>query len=787
MTDLVQQLASELAVSPNQIEAAIKLIDEGASVPFIARYRKEVTQGLDDSQLRQLDTRLTYLRDLFERRDKVIESLKEQDKLSDDLLTRVNAAATKNALEEIYAPYRPKRTSKSFKAKEAGLGPIADRIASEEIEPQAALADFSHEDYPDLDSQLDAIQHILIDDWAQNIALTTELKAMFAKTATLKSAVASEEKKEVGKKFRDYFEFSENLNKVPSHRLLAMLRGRQENVLGLKVDGEDEQALLRIETEYNLDQVQPQTRQDYLKKIAKLFWLGKVRPSVEHSLLTEKRLTAEAEAMQVFAENLRHLLLSAPAGARCTLGVDPGIRTGVKLAVVNASGDVVAHSTVYPFAPKDDKAGAMAELARLCREFNVDLIAIGNGTASRETEAVIAEMMAANADLKLTRVTVSEAGASVYSASELASAELPELDVTIRGAVSIARRLQDPLAELVKIDPKSIGVGQYQHDVNQTGLAKTLDAVVEDCVNAVGVDVNTASSAVLGYIAGLNKSIAQQIVDFRKENGRFENRKALKNVPRLGERTFEQAAGFLRVLDGSEPLDASAVHPESYALVEKIVNAKATTVKDIIGNSEIIRQVDAEAFVDDKFGLPTVKDVLSELDKPGRDPRPEFRTAKFREDITEVSQLTEGLQLEGVITNVTNFGAFVDVGVHQDGLIHISELANEFVSDPHKVVKPGQIVQVRVIQVDAERQRVNLSMRPEGSAAPAKAQRAPRRDNNAEQRGAAKPQGKRPQQARPQAQGDRPQRNKPQAAKPQENKIGGLGALLLQAGIKGSK
>ena len=787
MTDLVQQLASELAVSPNQIEAAIKLIDEGASVPFIARYRKEVTQGLDDSQLRQLDTRLTYLRDLFERRDKVIESLKEQDKLSDDLLTRVNAAATKNALEEIYAPYRPKRTSKSFKAKEAGLGPIADRIASEEIEPQAALADFSHEDYPDLDSQLDAIQHILIDDWAQNIALTTELKAMFAKTATLKSAVASEEKKEVGKKFRDYFEFSENLNKVPSHRLLAMLRGRQENVLGLKVDGEDEQALLRIETEYNLDQVQPQTRQDYLKKIAKLFWLGKVRPSVEHSLLTEKRLTAEAEAMQVFAENLRHLLLSAPAGARCTLGVDPGIRTGVKLAVVNASGDVVAHSTVYPFAPKDDKAGAMAELARLCREFNVDLIAIGNGTASRETEAVIAEMMAANADLKLTRVTVSEAGASVYSASELASAELPELDVTIRGAVSIARRLQDPLAELVKIDPKSIGVGQYQHDVNQTGLAKTLDAVVEDCVNAVGVDVNTASSAVLGYIAGLNKSIAQQIVDFRKENGRFENRKALKNVPRLGERTFEQAAGFLRVLDGSEPLDASAVHPESYALVEKIVNAKATTVKDIIGNSEIIRQVDAEAFVDDKFGLPTVKDVLSELDKPGRDPRPEFRTAKFREDITEVSQLTEGLQLEGVITNVTNFGAFVDVGVHQDGLIHISELANEFVSDPHKVVKPGQIVQVRVIQVDAERQRVNLSMRPEGSAAPAKAQRAPRRDNNVEQRGAAKPQGKRPQQARPQAQGDRPQRNKPQAAKPQENKIGGLGALLLQAGIKGSK
>ncbi len=488
--------------------------------------------------------------------------------------------------------------------------------------------------------------------------------------------------------------------------------------------------------------------------------------------------------MQVFAENLRHLLLSAPAGARTTLGVDPGIRTGVKLAVVNESGDVLAHSTIYPFAPKDDKEGSLAELARLCREFNVDLIAIGNGTASRETEALVAEMMAANSDLKLTRVSVSEAGASVYSASELASQELPDLDVSIRGAVSIARRLQDPLAELVKIDPKSIGVGQYQHDVNQTGLAKTLEAVVEDCVNSVGVDVNTASSAILGYIAGLNKSIAQQIVEFRKENGRFDNRQSLKKVPRLGERTFEQAAGFLRIQNGSEPLDASAVHPESYPLVSKIVEAKATTVKNIIGNTEIIRQVNPEEFVDDKFGLPTIQDVLSELEKPGRDPRPEFRTAKFRDDITEVAQLTEGMQLEGVVTNVTNFGAFVDVGVHQDGLVHISELANEFVADPHKVVKPGQIVQVRVLNVDAERNRVNLSMRPEGSAAPAKAPRQPRRENN-EARGERKPQGKRPQQARPQ--GDRPHGKKPQAAKPQEQKIGGLGALLLQAGIKGSK
>ncbi|WP_336151447.1 Tex family protein [Acinetobacter ursingii] len=784
MTDLVQQLASELAVRPNQVEAAIRLIDEGASVPFIARYRKEVTQGLDDTQLRQLDTRLAYLRDLYERREKVIESLKEQDKLSEDLLARVNAAETKNALEEIYAPYRPKRTSKSFKAKEAGLGPAAEKIRNENVEPVEALAGFSHEDYPDVESQLDAVQHIIIDEWAQNIALTTALKALFAKTAILKSAVASDEKKEVGKKFRDYFEFSENLNKVPSHRLLAMLRGRQENVLGLKVDGEDEAPLAQIETEYSLEQIQPQARQDFLKQTAKLFWLGKIRPQIEHSLLTEKRLAAEAEAMEVFAENLRHLLLSAPAGGRTTLGVDPGIRTGVKLAVVSDAGDVLAHSTIYPFAPKEDKEGSIAELARLCREYNVDLIAIGNGTASRETEAVVAEMMTANPDLKLTRVSVSEAGASVYSASELAAAELPELDVSIRGAVSIARRLQDPLAELVKIDPKSIGVGQYQHDVNQTGLAKTLDAVVEDCVNAVGVDVNTASSAILGYIAGLNKAIAQQIVEYRKENGRFENRQALKKVPRLGERTFEQAAGFLRIQNGSEPLDASAVHPESYGLVERIVEAKATTVKDIIGNSEIIRQVKADEFVDDQFGLPTVQDVLAELEKPGRDPRPEFRTAKFREDITEVAQLTEGMQLEGIVTNVTNFGAFVDVGVHQDGLVHISELTNEFVSDPHKVVKPGQIVQVRVLTVDAERNRVNLSMRPEGSQPPVKAQRPPRRDQQ-EQREERKPQAKRPQAARQNDQAKKPQR--PKQDKPQDNKIGGFGALLLQAGIKGSK
>lgn len=778
MTDLVQQLASELAVRPNQVEAAIRLIDDGASVPFIARYRKEVTQGLDDTQLRQLDTRLSYLRDLNERREKVVQSLIEQDKLSDDLSARIQAVTTKNALEEIYAPYRPKRTSKSFKAREAGLGPIATQILTTEIDPKTALDGFSHDDYPDLDSQLDAVQHIIIDEWAQNISLTAELKALFAKTAVLNSAVASDEKKEVGKKFRDYFEFSENLNKLPAHRLLAMLRGRQENVLGLKVDGENEQPLARIETEYDIAQIQPQARQDFLQQTVKLFWSGKVRPQIEHSLLTEKRLNAETEAMQVFAENLRHLLLSAPAGGRCTLGVDPGIRTGVKLAVVNESGDVVAHSTIYPFAPREEIAEAKVELARLCRDFNVDLVAMGNGTASRETEAVIIEMMAENTDLNLVRVMVSEAGASVYSASELASQELPDLDVSIRGAVSIARRLQDPLAELVKIDPKSIGVGQYQHDVNQAGLVKTLNAVVEDCVNAVGVDVNTASPAILAYIAGLNKAIAQQIVDYRKEHGRFDNRQVLKKVPRLGERTFEQAAGFLRIRDGEQPLDASSVHPESYALVKKIAEEKSTTVENIMGNTDIIRQIDADSLVDEKYGLLTVKDVLLELEKPGRDPRPEFRTAKFRDDITDVSQLTEGLELEGVVTNVTNFGAFVDIGVHQDGLVHISELANEFVADPQKLVKPGQIVTVRVIQVDVERKRVNLSMRPQGQASKpkqhtsvAKTQDTPRVDR--------KP--KRNQQNR----NDSVERSaRPKQEKRQEQKIGGLGTLLLQAGIK---
>lgn len=800
MADLIQQLASELSLTSQQVSAAVRLLDEGATVPFIARYRKEATQGLDDVQLRQLHSRLGYLRDLFERREKVLASLREQGRLTDDLAERIQQAASKAALEEIYAPYRPKRTSKSFKATEAGLGEPASRLLSTDIDLSEALTGFEHADYPDRDSQLAGIQAIIIDEWAKNIALTAELKQQFAKTAQLHSQLISEEKREPGKKFRDYFDWKEPLAKVPSHRLLAMLRGRQDNVLTLKVTGEDEPALARIRQEFALDALQPAERQQFLQQTAQLLWQTKLRPQIENSLLTEKRLAAEAQATQVFADNLRHLLLSAPAGARVTLGVDPGIRTGVKLAVVNASGDVVAHATVYPFAPQNDRAGAIAELARLCQEHAVSLIAIGNGTASRETDALIAEMLEQHPELDPARVTVSEAGASVYSASELASAELPELDVSIRGAVSIARRLQDPLAELVKIEPKAIGVGQYQHDVNQTQLAQTLDAVVEDCVNAVGVDVNTASPAILGHIAGLNSAIAQQIVEYRKTHGPFTRREQLRQVPRLGERTFEQAAGFLRIQQGDEPLDASSIHPEQYPLVRRMAEQYATPVEQLLANSEIIRQIDPQQFVSDQVGELTIRDILTELEKPARDPRPAFRTVQFRDDVKQISDLSHGMQLEGVVTNVTNFGAFVDIGVHQDGLVHISELADQFVSDPQQLVKPGQIVQVRVLQVDQERNRINLSMKSEKTEKTDKSDRPER----TEKRGHTETTAERPpRQPRDGAQrerrepprntrrDDRPQRSpsaKPASDQPSAPaKIGGLGELLLQAGIKGSR
>ena len=801
MTQLAQQLATELSVRPDQIDAAIRLMDDGASVPFIARYRKEATDGLDDAQLRHLDLRLGYLRDLNARRERIIDSIRGQDRLSPELLARLNAADSKTALEDLYLPYRPKKTSKAALARDAGFAPLATRLLTEAVDPAELLVGFAHDNYPDQASQLDAMSHLVIDEWATDLPLLDLLRQHFAQDCVLKSRLAGEEKRDVGKKFRDYFESEEPLHKVASHRLLAMLRGRQENVLGLKVDGDDTPRLAEIISHLKLADIEPVSRRDLLLQSAQLLWQGKLRPHMEHSLLTEKRLAAEAEAITVFAENLRHLLLAAPAGGRCTLGVDPGLKHGVKLAVVDAAGTVVAHSVVYPFAPKNDRAGALAELERLCREHQVDLVAIGNGTASRETDSLLAELGKNHPDLNLTRITVSEAGASVYSASELASTELPDLDVSIRGAVSIARRLQDPLSELVKIDPKSIGVGQYQHDVNQTNLARMLDAVIEDCVNAVGVDVNTASPALLAHIAGLNSAVAEQIIQYRAEHGAFKTREQLMAVPRLGKRTFEQAAGFLRIRDGEQPLDASAVHPEAYPLVEKILAARGLAIADVLGRPESLTDVDASSFADDSYGLPTVQDVLTELAKPGRDPRPEFRAAKFRDDIQTLADLSEGLILEGVVTNVTNFGAFIDIGVHQDGLVHVSELSNGFVNDPQKVVKPNQIVQVRVLSVDAERKRISLSLRltpverparPERNSRPARqaddnAARPPRDANRGPRRDDSRGDGRRPDRPQGERRPDQNRQDKPaRAEKPREERTGSLGALLMQAGLKKS-
>jgi uncharacterized protein len=793
--ELFAQIAKELTVRPEQVAAAAALLDEGSTVPFIARYRKEV-HGLDDAQLRDLELRLTYLRELDERRSKVIESIRGQGKLTDTLLERLNQADSKNALEDLYLPYRPKRTSKAQLAKDAGLEPIALRILNEEIEPATALEGFSHETYPDLDSQLDAIGHILVDQWATDLELTENLRRRFSAEAQIVSRLANEEKREVGKKFRDYFEAQESLAKIASHRLLALLRGRQENVLTLKVDGTNDAHVQSIKDKFSVSSAQPESRQALLNQVAELLWLGKLRPHFEHSLLTEKRIAAEAEAVSVFAENMRHLLLSAPAGGKVTLGVDPGIRTGVKLAVVNASGDVLAHAVIYPFAPRNDRNGSLATLNTLCRDHAVELIAIGNGTASRETDALVVDLLKAQPDLAVTKVVVSEAGASVYSASELATAELPDLDVSIRGAVSIARRLQDPLAELVKIDPKSIGVGQYQHDVNQPTLARRLDAVVEDSVNAVGVDVNTASPALLARIAGLNKNIAQQIADYRREHGAFATRNDLKKVPRLGAKTFEQAAGFLRVTNGTQPLDASAVHPEAYPLVEKMLAKLSRSLDDVLGKANGFEGFDPASVVDDQFGLPTVQDVIRELEKPGRDPRPEFKTVKFRDDVTEVKDLVDGMTLEGVITNVTNFGAFVDIGVHQDGLVHISELSDQYVDDPHKFAKPGQIVIVRVMGTDGDRKRISLSLRLTPTERPAKAERPertersdqprPARTSDAPKRNNDRPRSDKPRDERPRS--DKPRHEKqPRDEEPKEEKVGSFGALLAQAGIKGSK
>ncbi len=722
------RIAEEIGVSPRQVIAAVQLLDDGATVPFIARYRKEVTGGLDDTQLRMLEERLGYLRELEDRRATVLASIEEQGKLSAELRAEIEAADTKQRLEDLYLPYKPKRRTKAQIAREAGIGPLAEALlADPNLEPEVEAAKYLAADagFADARSVLDGARQILMEQFAEDAALLGELRSYLHEHGQVRSGVI-EGKENEGAKFRDWFDFHEPIATMPSHRALALLRGRNEGVLRLTldVDRPDPDAPHpcegRIAARFGIrNKGRPADR--WLADTVRWAWSVKISLHLELELMGELRERAEEEAIRVFARNLKDLLLAAPAGSRATMGLDPGIRTGVKVAVVDATGQLVDTATVYPFEPRRDRESAIAALAALAKKHAVELIAIGNGTASRETDTLAAEMLERHPELRCTKVMVSEAGASVYSASELAAREFPGVDVSLRGAVSIARRLQDPLAELVKIDPKSIGVGQYQHDVNQGRLAKSLDAVVEDCVNAVGVDVNTASAPLLTRISGLNGTLAGNIVEYRNSNGPFRSRDALRNVPRLGPKTFEQAAGFLRIPSGDNPLDASSVHPEAYPVVERILARVQKGVRELMGNGNFLRTLKPADFTDERFGLPTVQDILGELEKPGRDPRPEFRTASFRDGIETLNDLEPGMMLEGVVTNVTNFGAFVDIGVHQDGLVHISALSNSFVKDPHTVVKAGQVVKVKVLEVDIARKRIALTMRMADEASPRRA------------------------------------------------------------------
>ncbi|AWN72727.1 Tex family protein [Legionella anisa] len=721
MLRLAAIIAQELKVKPAQVEAAIRLLNEGATVPFIARYRKEATEGLDDIQLRFIDERVLYLRELDERRVVVLQSIREQEKLTPELEKSILAADTKTRLEDLYLPFRPKRRTKAQIAIEAGLDPLAQALWSNpELDPEEQAVQFINPDagVEDAKTALEGARHILMEHFAEDADLINELREYLWQHGIVKST-GSSKKKETVNKFSDYFDYSEAIKKIPSHRALALFRGRRESVLQVSLTlpehdlsyGEN-----KLATHFNI--IDKQRKADnWLLETVRLTWKIKLFTKLELELLTRLREIADEEAIKVFSRNLRDLLLAAPAGPQITIGLDPGIRTGVKVVVVDATGKLLDYTVIFPFAPQNEWHQAMTDLAKLAAKYQVNLFSIGNGTGSRETERLVTDLIKMYPDLKLTKVIVSEAGASVYSASEIASQEFPDLDVTLRGAVSIARRLQDPLAELVKIEAKSIGVGQYQHDVNQARLARCLDGVVEDCVNAVGVDVNTASAALLSHISGLNEALAKNIVLYRDEHGAFKNRMELKSVNRMGEKAFQQAAGFLRIMNGDNPLDASCVHPEAYPLVEKIIADKKIDIKKLIGNKEILHSVNAEAFIDEQFGLPTIRDVLRELEKPGRDPRPEFKTAQFKEGVEDIQHLHEGMILEGVVSNVTNFGAFVDIGVHQDGLVHISAMTNKFISDPRTIVKAGDIVTVKVIEVDKERKRIGLSMKLEDEPA----------------------------------------------------------------------
>ena len=717
MDKINRRIADELSVGEEQVAAAVALLDEGATVPFIARYRKEKTGGLDDTQLRTLAERIVYLRELEDRRATVLKSVEEQGKLTPELARSINAAATKVELEDLYAPYKPKRRTKAQIAREAGLEPLAEALlANPALDPAAEAAKFISDDkgVADQKAALDGARHILIERIAERPDVVGSLREWQWSEGALTSKVKKAKETE-GAKFSDYFDFGQSIKDMPSHRALALLRGVNEGILEIDLDvPHDEKqahpAEAKIRGAFGIaDKGRPADA--WLGETVRLAWKARLATTTTADLLTRLKERADAEAISVFSSNLKDLLLAAPAGPRVTMGLDPGLRTGVKVAVVDGTGKLVETTTIYPHEPRRDWQGSLAALAALCLKHKVDLVSVGNGTGSRETDKLVADLIAKMPQIKITKVTVSEAGASVYSASELAAKEFPDLDVSLRGAVSIARRLQDPLAELVKIEPKAIGVGQYQHDVDQSGLARSLDAVVEDCVNSVGVDVNTASVPLLTRVSGLNQTLAANIVAFRNEHGAFKARSALKKVPRLGPKAFEQAAGFLRIMDGTNPLDASAVHPEAYEVVERISEKTKRPLKAMIGDRAFLKALRPAEFADESFGIPTVTDILAELEKPGRDPRPEFKTATFADGVEKISDLRPGMQLEGTVTNVAAFGAFVDIGVHQDGLVHISELADRFVKDPREVVKVGDVVKVRVKEVDAERKRIALTMR----------------------------------------------------------------------------
>jgi len=723
LAPIEHRIALELGVRPTQVVAAITLLDEGATVPFISRYRKEATDGLDDTQLRNLEERLTYLRDLEDRRTAILASIEEQGKLTPELKAEISDAETKQRLEDLYLPYKQKRRTKAQIAREAGIEPLALGLLEDpNLTPEDEAAKFINVDagFADAKAVLDGARQILMEKFAEDAELLGGLRAYLSEHGHVRSTVV-EGKETEGAKFRDWFDFAEPVTTMPSHRALALLRGRNEGMLqvALVLDSElDEEAVKagpnpceqRIAVRFG---IKPQNRpaDKWLADTVRWTWKVKIYTHLELELMNELRERAEEEAIRVFGRNLKDLLLAAPAGQHVTMGVDPGIRTGCKLAIVDATGKMLDHATIYPHEPRCDWDGSIATIGRLAAKHGVSLVAIGNGTASRETDKLVQDVMKRYPEARLQKIVVSEAGASVYSASEFAAKEFPDLDVSIRGAVSIARRLQDPLAELVKIDPKSIGVGQYQHDVSQSKLAKNLDAVVEDCVNAVGVDVNTASVPLLTRISGLNGSLAANIVSYRDAHGAFRSRDELKKVPRLGDKTFEQAAGFLRVPNGDNPLDSSSVHPEAYPVVEKIIVELNKPLKEILGDSRALKGLNPSKYTDERFGLPTVQDIFKELEKPGRDPRPEFKTATFADGVEKVSDLRPGMILEGVVTNVAAFGAFVDIGVHQDGLVHVSALSNTFVKDPHSIVKAGQVVKVKVLEVDLQRQRIALTMR----------------------------------------------------------------------------